>query len=52
MPVWSDVMSAGAAKMTKLVDIFKLNRRAAAREPGSAAAAGAAHMRGRHPAAA
>jgi methyl-accepting chemotaxis protein len=48
----SDVMSAGASKMKTLVDIFKLNRRAAPREPGSAAAAGAPHMRGRHSAAA
>ncbi|MDQ0422982.1 methyl-accepting chemotaxis protein [Peteryoungia aggregata LMG 23059] len=44
----SDIMAVGAGKMKTLVDIFKLNRRAARREPGSSAAAGGTHMRGRH----
>ncbi|MFN3507165.1 MAG: PAS domain-containing methyl-accepting chemotaxis protein [Allorhizobium sp.] len=48
----SEIMSVGASKMKTLVDIFKLNRRAAPREPGSAAAAAGAHQRGRHSAAA
>ncbi len=43
----SDIMAVGAGKMKTLVDIFKLNRRAARREPGSPAAGGGAHMRGR-----
>ena len=48
----SEVMSTGASKMKTLVDIFKLNRRSAPREPGSAAAAAGSHMRGRPSAAA
>ncbi|MGL3606160.1 methyl-accepting chemotaxis protein [Rhizobium sp. G187] len=36
--VAGDVMAAGAGKMKTLVDMFKLNRRKAPREPGSAAA--------------
>ncbi len=48
----SEVMSTGAGKMKTLVDIFKLNRRSAPREPGSAAAAAGSHMRGRPSAAA
>lgn len=42
-----DIMALGAAKMKTLVDIFKLNRRTAQREPGSGAAAGGPQMRGR-----
>jgi methyl-accepting chemotaxis protein len=42
-----DIMALGAAKMKTLVDIFKLNRRTAPREPGSGAAAGGPQMRGR-----
>lgn len=43
----SDIMALGAVKMKTLVDIFKLNRRTARREPGSPAAGAGAHMRGR-----
>jgi methyl-accepting chemotaxis protein len=42
-----DIMALGASKMKTLVDIFKLNRRAAPREPGSAASAGGPQMRKR-----
>ncbi|AOG10548.1 MAG: PAS domain-containing methyl-accepting chemotaxis protein [Alphaproteobacteria bacterium] len=48
----SDIMALGAGKMKTLVDIFKLNRRSARREPGSAAAATGSHLRGRQSAAA
>jgi len=43
-----DIMAQGAEKMKTLVDIFKLNRRSAPREPGSPAAAGGPHMRRRN----
>ena len=42
-----EIMAVGANKMMTLVDIFKLNRRAARREPGSEAAGGGSHMRNR-----
>jgi methyl-accepting chemotaxis protein len=43
-----DIMAQGAEKMKTLVEIFKLNRRSAPREPGSPAAAGGPHMRRRN----
>lgn len=43
-----DIMAQGAEKMKTLVDIFKLNRRSAPREPGSPAAAGGPNMRRRN----
>jgi methyl-accepting chemotaxis protein len=39
------VLAVGAGKMRELVDLFKLNRRSAQREPGSAAAGASAQMR-------
>lgn len=39
------VLADGAVKMARLVQIFKLNRRASRREPGSQAATGGSHMR-------
>ena len=46
-----DIMAHGAGKMKTLVDIFKLNRRAAPREPGSPASSRGPHLRGRSEAA-
>lgn len=43
-----EIMAAGASKMKTLVDIFKLNRRTARREPGTEAAKAGPAMRGRH----
>ncbi|QLF69626.1 PAS domain-containing methyl-accepting chemotaxis protein [Peteryoungia desertarenae] len=42
-----EIMAVGANKMKTLVDIFKLNRRAARREPGSEAAGAGSHVRSR-----
>lgn len=39
------VLADGVSKMRQLVELFKLNRRSAVREPGSHAAHGGAHMR-------
>jgi methyl-accepting chemotaxis protein len=39
------VLASGVSKMRQLVDLFQLNRRSAAREPGSAAERAGPHMR-------